>query len=53
MYDTPSTAIGRAHLLSDIIDNLENISGSYYKDRTLSYMIKENHLLYKLFKSNN
>ena len=32
-------AIGKAHFLSDIIDNIENVDGDYYQKKTLSVFI--------------
>ena len=39
--------IGRAHLLDDVIDNLENIDGAYYQKRTMNYVLKESDRLLK------
>ena len=36
-----SSMVGRAHLLDDVIDNLENIDGAYYQKRTMNYVLKE------------
>ncbi|CAL4067069.1 unnamed protein product [Meganyctiphanes norvegica] len=43
-FEAPGTYAGKAHLLSDIISNLE-IDGDYYKKATISYTVKDNHPL--------
>jgi m7GpppX diphosphatase len=45
--ETPGCAIGAAHLLDDIIDNIENISGDYYQRKTMHYYIGSEHELYR------
>ena len=52
-YDSPGTMVGRAHLLDDVIDNIENIGKHYYQKRTLSFVLKDTHSLTKQFKENN
>ena len=42
-----SNCVG-AHLLSDVIDNIE-LQSDYYQKRTLCYALKENDLLYSLY----
>lgn len=42
-----SNCVG-AHLLSDVIDNIQQ-QADYYQKRTLCYSLKENDLLYKLY----
>ncbi|CAI2163351.1 18650_t:CDS:2 [Funneliformis geosporum] len=39
-------AIAKAYLLDDIIENLENFSGDYYKRVTLTYVLGENDPLF-------
>jgi len=43
-FEAPGTWAGKAHLLQDVISNLE-IDGSYYKKATISYTVKDNHPL--------
>ncbi|KAJ7380952.1 hypothetical protein OS493_004542 [Desmophyllum pertusum] len=50
-YDAPGCGIGKAHLLQDVIDNIENIDSHYYSKRTLSCLFKENDKLFKRFQS--
>ena len=38
--------VGQAHLLDEIIDNIESIDGEYYKRRTLFYILGSDHGLY-------
>ncbi|DBB15781.1 hypothetical protein WJX82_005294 [Trebouxia sp. C0006] len=40
-------AVGKAHLLDDVIDNLESCSSDYYKLRTLHFTLGANDVLYK------
>jgi m7GpppX diphosphatase len=48
-YDAPGTVVGRAHLLDDIINNLE-LQDDFYKRKTLTYILRENDGLYSCFK---
>ncbi|KAL9979122.1 hypothetical protein ACROYT_G016734 [Oculina patagonica] len=50
-YDAPGCGIGKAHLLQDVIDNIENIDSDYYSKRTLACLFKENDKLFKRFQS--
>ena len=50
-YDAPGCGIGRAHLLPEVIDNIENIDSDYYVKKTFSCLLKENDKLYKRFQS--
>lgn len=49
-FDCAGKDIMRAHLLSDIIDNIE-MKSNYYQEKTLSYMVAENTLLFKELKN--
>ena len=40
-YVAPKATIGEAHLLSEVIDNIENIDSLYYQKKTLSFVVKE------------
>ena len=50
-YDAPGCGTGRAHLLQDVIDNIENIDSDYYFKKTLASVYKANDKLYKRFQS--
>ena len=50
-YDAPGSVIGRAHLLQDIIDNIENFDGNYYAKRTLEFTIRDKNKLFTLLKT--
>ena len=50
-YDAPGCGIGRAHLLPEVIDNIENIDSEYYVKKTFSCLFKETDKLYKRFQS--
>ncbi len=39
-------AVGAAHLLDDVIDNIANIDGDYYAKRTLTFTVGEEHVLF-------
>ncbi|XP_015277996.1 PREDICTED: m7GpppX diphosphatase isoform X3 [Gekko japonicus] len=47
-YDAPGSSVERAHLLSDVIDNLELDSG-YYRKRTLTFALRADEPLLKKF----
>ncbi|XP_060106424.1 m7GpppX diphosphatase [Heteronotia binoei] len=47
-YDAPGTSVERAHLLSDVIDNLE-LDSSYYRKRTLTFALRADEPLLKKF----
>lgn len=44
--ETPGCAVGTAHLLDDVIDNIEHIAQDYYAKRTLFYTLGVEHELY-------
>eukprot|EP00884_Botryococcus_braunii_P020463 jgi/Botrbrau1/70/Bobra.0022s0062.1 len=46
-------AVGKAHLLDDIIDNLSTIDGEYYAQRTLTFSLGENEALLGAFRNRN
>lgn len=50
-YEAPGSVIGRAHLLQDVIDNIENFDGNYYAKRTLHFQISENNSLFSSLKA--
>lgn len=53
-YDAPGSCLGKAHLLHDVIDNIENIDSNYYSKRTLLCLFKENDkLLYRIQQANH
>ncbi|XP_077161602.1 m7GpppX diphosphatase [Paroedura picta] len=47
-YDAPGSSVERAHLLSDVIDNLE-LDSSYYRKRTLTFALRADEPLLKKF----
>ena len=46
-YEAPRILIGQAHLLNDVIDNIENIDPHYYQKRTLTCVVMETSPLWK------
>lgn len=50
VYDSPSCALGKAHLLDDVVDNLKRDS-EYYARVSISYVLKENDGLFQKFKA--
>ncbi|XP_028416548.1 m7GpppX diphosphatase-like [Dendronephthya gigantea] len=50
-YEAPGSVAGRAHLLQDIIDNIENIDSNYYAKRTLHFQISGNNSLFSCLKA--
>ena len=49
-YDAPGCVVGRAHLLQDIIDNIEHFDSNYYQKRTLQFNISEKNKLFSHLK---
>ncbi|XP_005103893.1 m7GpppX diphosphatase [Aplysia californica] len=50
-FDAPGTDVMRAHLLSDVIDNL-SINPDFYKKKTLSYVVRDSDQLYEAYEDN-
>ncbi|CAB3992359.1 m7 diphosphatase [Paramuricea clavata] len=50
-YDAPGSVVGRAHLLQDIIDNIENFDSNYYAKKTLQFNISEKNKLFSRLKT--
>lgn len=50
-HDAPGIVVGRAHLLQDIIDNIENFDSHYYAKKTLRYIISDKNLLFSYLKT--
>ena len=50
-YDAPGSGVGKAHLLQDVIDNVENIDNNYYAKKTLYSVLREQSKLFSLFKA--
>ncbi|KAM8927383.1 m7GpppX diphosphatase [Pelodytes ibericus] len=48
-HDAPGTSVERAHLLCDVIQNLES-DPHYYQTRTLTYVLRADEALLKKFK---
>lgn len=49
-FEMPGCAVGAAHLLDDIIDNIECFGSDYYQRRTLPIIIGKQHELYALLR---
>jgi m7GpppX diphosphatase len=47
LLDDPGGVVGHAHLLEDVIDNIEHISPRYYQDCTLTYSLRKEDMLWK------
>ena len=47
-YDAPGSSVERAHLLSDVIDNLTR-QADFYRSKTLTFPVKQNEGLYRKF----
>ncbi|XP_042656512.1 m7GpppX diphosphatase [Tyto alba] len=47
-YDAPGSSVERAHLLADVIDNLE-MDSMYYQKRALTFALRADELLLKKF----
>ncbi|CAH1783322.1 unnamed protein product [Owenia fusiformis] len=47
-FDAPGSNAGRAHLLSDVIDNIE-LRNDFYQKKTLNFILRENEGLFKKF----
>jgi len=47
-YDVGGHQVGKAHLLQDVIDNIENVAGDFYAKKTLPVTLFENDPLLKL-----
>ena len=50
-YDAPGCVVGRAHLLQEVIDNIENIDSDYYAKRTFQFNISEKNKLFTRLKN--
>lgn len=50
-YDAPGCIVGRAHLLQEVIDNIENFDSDYYAKRTLQFNISEKNKLFNHLKT--
>jgi len=48
-YDAPGTAVGKAHLLSDVIDNLRLMTDCYQR-KTLACILRETDELYDAYR---
>ena len=47
----PKTGVGEAHLLEEVIDNLEAVDPLYYRKRMLCFVLSEGSPLWKEFAS--
>ena len=48
-YAAPKTTVGEAHLLDDVVDNIENIDSHFYSKKTLSFSLNESSDLWQHF----
>ena len=48
-YAAPKSSVGEAHLLHDVIDNIERIDAKFYQKCQLSFIVKESSLLWKAY----
>ncbi|CAL1529588.1 unnamed protein product [Lymnaea stagnalis] len=48
-FDAPGSDVLRAHLIEDVMENL-SMDSDFYSKKTLSYVVRENDLLYRMFK---
>ena len=48
-YETPGAVVGKAHLLTDVIDNLR-IMSDFYQRKTLACILRENDDLYETYR---
>ncbi|XP_065844530.1 m7GpppX diphosphatase-like [Oscarella lobularis] len=51
-FEHPGGLVGKAHLVEDIIDNLEKFGTTYYKERTLTFALRDTETLWKRFQKN-
>ena len=49
-FETGGMSVGKAHLLQDVIDNLE-LDGAYYQKRQLTFELETNHPVMALLSS--
>nr|CAI5840224.1 unnamed protein product [Callosobruchus analis] len=49
-HEAPGILVGKAHLLSDVISNIE-LAPDYYQKSTISFVIAENHKLFEKLKT--
>lgn len=47
-YESAGCSVGAAHLLDDVIDNIENIDPLYYVKKTMNYTLGKEHELYSI-----
>ena len=50
-YDVGGISVGKAHLLTDVIDNIENINSDYYAMKTLPVLLRERDPLLPILQS--
>ena len=48
-YDSGMAAVGKAHLLEEVIDNIENVAGDYYGRKLMAVTMREKDPLLRLF----
>ena len=50
-HDVGGINVGKAHLLTDVIDNIENIDSNFYAKKTLPVVLRELDPLLKVLES--
>ena len=48
-FTAPKSSVGDAHLLGDVIDNIDTVDAMFYAKRTLSFVVKESSTLWEEF----
>ena len=48
-FAAPRSHVGEAHLMDDVIDNIEHIANDYYQRKTISFSLKESSRLWREF----
>lgn len=51
-YTAPKTLVGEAHLLQEVIDNIQ-LANDYYQKKTISFCVKESSPLWREFVESN
>ena len=51
-YTAPKTLVGEAHLLQEVIDNIQ-LANDYYQKKTISFCVKESSTLWREFVESN
>ena len=51
-YDVGGVNVGKAHLLTDVINNIEDIASDFYERKTLAVVLRERDPLLPLLQDN-